>query len=88
VVFITWDEGAGADKTNGETCWDTAHASSSAYPSCQVAAIVMSPYTTPGATSAEYFNHLSLLGTAEDLLGLPRLPTTAGYAGLQSAFGL
>ena len=47
----------------------------------------MSPYTPPGTRSASYFNHLSLLGTAEDLLGLPRLPATAGYAGLQSAFG-
>jgi hypothetical protein len=42
----------------------------------------------PGTTSGGYFNHLSLLGTAEDLLGLPRLPTTQGYTGLQSAFGL
>ncbi len=41
-VFITWDEGTGADKTLGETCWDTAHADSSAYPSCHVATIVMS----------------------------------------------
>ena len=88
VVFITWDEGEGTDKANGETCWDAAHADSVTYPSCQVATIVMSPYTTPGSTSGDYFNHLSLLGTAEDLLGLPRLPTTAGYTGLQSAFGL
>ncbi len=88
VVFITSDEGTGADKVNGETCWDAAHADSASYPSCHVATIVMSPYTPPGTSSASYFNHLSLLGTAEDLLGLPRLPTTEGYAGLQSAFGL
>lgn len=87
-VFITWDEGTGADKVNGETCWDTAHADSSAYPSCHVATIVMSPYTTPGTKSGKYFNHLSLLGTAEDLLGLSRLPAAQGYPGLQSAFGL
>jgi phosphatidylinositol-3-phosphatase len=87
-VFVTWDEGTGSDKVNGETCWDSAHASSAAYPSCHVATIVMSPYTTPGTRSGSYFNHLSLLGTAEDLLGLPRLPTAQGYPGLQSAFGL
>jgi phosphatidylinositol-3-phosphatase len=87
-VFITWDEGVGADKSNGETCWDSAHANSSAFPSCHVATIVISPHTTPGTTSATYFNHLSLLGTAEDLLGLPRLPTTKGHPGLASAFGL
>ena len=87
-VFITSDEGTGSDKTNGETCWDTAHSDSAAYPSCHVATIVISPYTTPGTVSADYFNHLSLLGTAEDLLGLPRLPTTQGYTGLESDFGL
>jgi hypothetical protein len=88
VVFLLWDEGEGADKVLGETCWDATHADPVAYPSCQVAAVVMSPYTTPGTTSGAYFNHLSLLGTAEDLLGLPRLPTTQGYTGLQAAFGL
>lgn len=88
VVFITWDEGSGSDKVDGETCWDATHADSSAYPSCHVATIVMSPYTTPGTASGDYFNHLGLLGTAEDLLGLPRLPATQGYAGLESAFGL
>lgn len=88
VVFITWDEGTGSDKTDGETCWDSTHADSAAYPSCHVATIVMSPYTAPGTRSGDYFNHLSLLGTAEDLLGLPRLPAAQGYTGLQSAFGL
>jgi phosphatidylinositol-3-phosphatase len=88
VVFITWDEGEGHDKAFGEACWNAAHANSTAYPSCHVATIVMSPHTTPGTTSGAYFNHLSLLGTAEDLLGLPRLPTTRGYTGLESAFGL
>lgn len=87
-VFITWDEGTGSDKTNGEPCWNTAHADSSRYPSCHIATIVISPHTTPGTKSGKYFNHPSLLGTAEDLLRLPRLPTTAGYAGLESAFGL
>jgi phosphatidylinositol-3-phosphatase len=88
VVFITSDEGTGSDKANGETCWDATHADSATYPSCHVATIVMSPYTAPGTTSGSYFNHLSLLGTAEDLLGLPRLPATEGYTGLESDFGL
>jgi phospholipase C len=87
-VFITWDEGVGADRADGETCSDSRHADSAAFPSCHVPTIVMSPYTTPGTTSGDYFNHLNLLGTAQDLLGLPRLPTTQGETGLQSAFGL
>lgn len=74
IVFITWDEGEGADKAAGEHCWDSTHASTARYPSCRVATLVLSPYTRPG--------------TAEDLLGLPRLPTTRGYASLRTAFGL
>ena len=88
VVFITWDEGEGSDKANGETCWDAKHANSLAFPSCHVATIVMSPHTTPGTRSSAYFSHLSLLGTAEHLLSLPRLPATRRYPGLESAFGL
>jgi hypothetical protein len=88
VVLITTDEGTGPDKTAGETCADAAHADPAAFPSCHVATIVMSPYTTPGTRSGSYFSHLGLLGTAEDLLGLPRLPATSGAASLRSAFGL
>ena len=88
VVFITWDEGEGADLTDGEACWNSAHANASSYPSCQVATIVISPHTTPGTVSNAYFNHLSLLGTAEGLLGLPRLPGAKGYTSLRAAFGL
>ncbi len=87
-VFITSDEGTGSDKVDGETCWDATHSDSATYPSCHIATIVISPYTAPATRSGSYFNHLSLLGTAEDLLGLPRLPTTEGYTGLESAFGL
>src|SRR5215469_16007141 len=67
------------------SCWDARHANSSAFPSCHVATIVMSPHTEPGRRSSAYFNHLSLPGTAEDLLGLPRLPATRKYQGLESA---
>jgi len=88
IVFITWDEGEGADKRAGEHCWNSAHASTSLYPSCWVSTLVLSPHTKPSTRSGSYFNHLGLLGTAEDLLGLHRLATTTGYAGLRSAFGL
>jgi len=46
------------------------------------------PHTKPGTRSGSYFNHLGLLGTAEDLLGLALLATTRGYTSLRSAFGL
>ncbi len=42
----------------------------------RVGALVISPFTTPGTTSTRTYNHYSLLGTIEDLFGLPRL----GYA--------
>ena len=81
VVFITSDEGTGSDKVDGEWYLGFPHAASATYPSCHIATLVMSPYTVPGTRSGSYFNHLSLLGTAEDLLGLPRLPTATGYTG-------
>jgi phosphatidylinositol-3-phosphatase len=88
VVFITVDEGTGRDKVAGEPCWNAAHARSAAFPSCHVATVVMSPHTVPGTRSGSYFSHLSLLGTAEDLLGLPRLAAARGQASLRPAFGL
>jgi hypothetical protein len=78
-VFITWDEGTGG-KT-GEDC-----ATNTTDTSCLVATIVISPSTPAGATSATLFNHYSLLGTTEQLLGLPPLGQAANS--MTSAFNL
>jgi phosphatidylinositol-3-phosphatase len=80
-VFITWDEGSGG-KT-GEDC-----AANTTDQSCHVATIVISPSTASGSTSATLFNHYSLLGTAEQLLGLPELGLAASYPTMTSAFNL
>jgi phosphatidylinositol-3-phosphatase len=80
-VFITWDEGTGG-KT-GEAC-----AANTTDPSCQVATLVISPSTPAGATSATLFNHYSLLGTTEQLLGLPPLGAASAYPTMTSAFNL
>ena len=80
-VFITWDEGAGG-KT-GEDC-----AASATDASCRVATIVVSPSTPAGATSATLFNHYSLLGTAEQLLGLPALGAASSSPAMTAAFNL
>jgi phospholipase C len=80
-VFITWDEGTGG-KT-GEDC--TANTTDA---SCLVATIVISPSTPAGATSATLFNHYSLLGTTEQLLGLPALGEAASYPTMTAAFNL
>ena len=79
-VFMTWDEGeGGASNDCAANTTDTG---------CRVAAIVVSPSTAAGTTSAVLFNHYSLLGTAEQLLGLPRLGLAASYPSLVSAFHL
>lgn len=80
-VFLTWDEGSGG-KT-GEDC-----AANTTDQSCHVATIVISPSTVPGSTSATLFNHYSLLGTAEQLLGLPKLGLASSYPTMTTAFNL
>jgi hypothetical protein len=87
-IFVTWDEGGGSDDENGETCADSTHADTSAYPSCWVPLVVITPSTKPAATSATYLNHFSLLATTEDLLSLsPRLGDAIGAPNLRQEFG-
>ena len=80
-VFITWDEGSGG-KT-GEDC--TANTTDN---SCLVATIVVSPSTVAGSTSATLFSHYSLLGTTEQLLGLPALGAASTAPTMTAAFNL
>jgi phosphatidylinositol-3-phosphatase len=80
-VFITWDEGAGGK--SAEDC-----AANPADESCHVPTIVISPSTPAGSTSATLFNHYSLLGTTEQLLGLPELGQASGAPTMTAAFNL
>jgi phosphatidylinositol-3-phosphatase len=80
-VFITWDEGAGGK--SGENC-----AANPTDESCHVPTIVISPSTPAGSTSSALFNHYSLLGTTEQLLGLPPLGQAASSPTMISAFNL
>jgi phosphatidylinositol-3-phosphatase len=79
-VFITWDEGEGGTATRCAT--------NTTDVGCHVATIVISPSTRPGTRSAKLFNHYSLLGTAEQLLGLPALGKAASFPTMTSAFHL
>jgi phospholipase C len=79
-VFITWDEGEGG--TSNDCATNTTDIG------CHVATIVISPSTTPGTQSGTLFNHYSLLGTTEQLLGLPELGLAQRANSMQSAFGL
>jgi phospholipase C len=79
-IFITWDEGEGGSSDN---C-----AANTTDVGCHVAALVISPSTPAGARSARLFNHYSLLATAEQLLGLPKLGRAASNSSMVSAFNL
>jgi len=88
-IFVTWDEGAGDDESDGEPCADSTHDDTSTYPSCWVPLLVISPYTKPGTASSTFLTHYSLLATTEDLLGLPpSLGEAANAPNLRSDFGL
>ena len=50
--------------------------------------LVVSPDTRPGTRSATAFDHYALLGTTEDLLGVPRLGAAAQAPSMAAAFGL
>jgi phospholipase C len=79
-IFITWDEGEGGTTNNCAT--------NTTDVGCHVAALVISPSTPAGARSATLFNHYSLLATAEQLLGLPKLGQAASTTSMVSAFNL
>jgi phospholipase C len=82
-VFITWDEGEGGSYAAGEHC-----AAGTTDVSCHVATLVISPSTRAGTRSGTLFSHYCLLGTAEQLLGLPRLGLAASYPTMTAAFNL
>jgi phosphatidylinositol-3-phosphatase len=81
-LVITWDEGEGGSSNDCAT--------NTTDVGCHVATLVVSPSTTPGTQSATLFNHYSLLGSSEALLGLPNLAASdpAGTTSMLSAFNL
>jgi phosphatidylinositol-3-phosphatase len=81
-VFITWDEGSGGYDI--EDCDDTTTTDNS----CHVPAIVISPSTPAGTKSGTFFDHYSLLATAEQLLGLPKLGSASSATTMTAAFNL
>jgi len=81
VLIITWDEGEPA--TAGEHC-----ATNTTDVSCHVAALVISPSTKAGTKSSTLFNHYSLLGTTEVLLGLKKLNMANKFPTMITAFHL
>jgi phosphatidylinositol-3-phosphatase len=80
VVFVTWDEGEGG--SSNECATNTTDVG------CHVATIVLSPSTAPGTQSGTLFNHYSLLGSTEQLLGVSLLDEAGGANGMLAAFDL
>ena len=80
VLFITWDEGEGGKSNDCAT--------NTSDIGCHVATLVISPSTAPGTQSATLFNHYSLLGTTEQLLGLPPLGQAATAPSMLADFNL
>jgi acid phosphatase len=79
-LFITWDEGEGG--TVSDCATNTTDIG------CHVATLVVTPSTVPGTRSATLFNHYSLLGSTEALLGASNLAASdpAGTTSMLPAF--
>ena len=81
VLVITSDESEGIQEDARACCGEGA-GPNAGQPGIEgpgggrVGALVISPFSAPGTTSTHAYNHYALLGTIEDLFGLPRL----GYA--------
>lgn len=80
VVFITFDEG---ENGSSNEC-----ATNELDVGCHVATIVISPSTVPGSESGTLFNHYSLLGSTEQLLGLPLLDEASAANSMLAEFNL
>jgi phospholipase C len=83
LILLTFDEGGGG--TKGVDCTDPAYYRS--HPDCHIPALAVSPYVVPGTTDGSDQNLYSLLGTTEDVLGLPRLGRAAGQPSMRAGLG-
>ncbi len=86
LLIVVFDEAEGADASSccGEIPGPLAALPGGGGPGGgDTGAVLMSPFITPGTVSTVAYNHYSMLGTIEDIFGLPRL----GYAAGTTAFG-
>lgn len=83
LILVTFDEGDGGSK--GVDCTNPSYYAS--HPDCHVPAWAVSPYVAPGARDASDQNLYSLLGTTEDILGLPRLGRAVDQPSMRPGLG-
>jgi hypothetical protein len=74
LLIIAFDEASSSD--TGSCCGEVSGGG-------KVGAVLLSPFITAGKVSTVSYNHYSMLGTFEDLFGLPRLADAVGT----TAFG-
>jgi hypothetical protein len=85
LLIITFDESVGDDSA----CCGETPGPGEALPGAGgpgggvVGAVLLSPYIKTGTTTSTPYNHYSMLGSVEDIFGLPRLGEAAGT----TAFG-
>jgi phospholipase C len=78
LLVVTFDEGTAGDACCGEQPLPGGPPPGRFGPGGgRIGTVLVSPYIAPGTTSAQDYNHYSLLRSIEDLFGLPHL----GYAG-------
>ena len=87
-VFITWDEGGGGANIKGMDCQSAQYLNDAG---CHIPTLVFSAGTPGGSTSGTYFDHYSMIKTAEELLGLSTTalgPNVSGADSMRAAFHL
>ena len=86
LLVITFDESEGP-QSDATACCNESAGPNSPLPGItgmgggRVGAVLLSPFIKPGTVSSRPYNHYGLLGSIEDLFGLPRL----GYAATTSS---
>jgi phospholipase C len=82
LILVTFDEGRESSNESYVDCTDAVYYVG--HPDCQVPTVVVSPYIAPGTTDASDQNLYSLLGTTEDILGVPRLARAIGQPSMRA----
>jgi phosphatidylinositol-3-phosphatase len=71
LIIVTFDEGLEDSSTAGVDCTNPSYYRD--HPDCHIPTVVVAPYIQPGKQDGRDLNLFSLLGTTQDILGLPRL---------------
>jgi phospholipase C len=82
LIIITFDEGLEDSSTHGVDCTNPSYYRD--HPDCHIPTVVVSPYIVPGKADGRDLNLYSLLGTTQDILGLPRLAKARGEPSMRT----